>query len=325
MKKNMCYLKNNFGATLIELIAVIAIIAILLMISVPAVIGIIDESRISVDAASIKTLNSSTNYYSLSEDIPLNQVFTGTSSDAERMQKLSNEGYLKSIPEPQQKDVQFCWNNNVLKWGLSTHLFDFSQLTKEDYIAAGLLFVNIDGWVYNAENGTITLPDNGRNLAFFELGKSTNENYSIFATAILGEGSRGGYGINFDTILDNTEDKNDTGYIFQFDRGYGDGAFLIRTRTDANEHHPVISIGARDLLGFSADQDDAYNAWWVQEHDIQLDVVNLDATTRQIKAYVDNQEVLSYSYTNELDPSDTIYSGLRGWHNESDFRTIDIK
>lgn len=316
---------NNKGLTLIEAIATIVILGIISAIVFPSVYSNIEKARAAADFSSLDALNSFTAYYAFEKGVTLDYVFDGFSTDDLRIQELVNKNFLNTIPEPKQKDVKFCWNNYLGIWGLSSYLFDFSKLREDDLIAAGMLFVNFSGWGYDEEDGKLVVPDNGTNLAFFELDKSIDEGYSIYVTGSLGEGNIGGYGINFDTLLDNIDDKNDTGYIFQFDRGYGEGEFIIRPRDDGDEQNPVINVSARNFFGLSEVDDATYEDWWVQEHEIQLDVSNIDAITRQIVASIDGQEILTYSYENELQSDDTVYSGIRGWANESNIKTIEVR
>lgn len=97
-----------------------------------------------------------------------------------------------------------------------------------------------------------------------------------------------GYGVYFRT----QDYKKPNGYIFQYDPGWGGGAFLFRKWVNGHELSP---FAVQRAPGFD---------WHGEDHNIQL-VVEGDT----FKAYVDGQEMLS--------ASDSTYSeggvGFRVW------------
>lgn len=120
--------RKNCGFTLIELIVVIAIIAILALILVPQVTGYIDNAKDSVDKANLKSLNTTTVLYGVSENC-ISTIFEGTSSDNERMNILVDKNYLSKPMETENDDNSFVWIESDNLWRLENSDGEIIPLT----------------------------------------------------------------------------------------------------------------------------------------------------------------------------------------------------
>ncbi|MEA3351136.1 MAG: Flp family type IVb pilin [Chloroflexota bacterium] len=127
----------------------------------------------------------------------------------------------------------------------------------------------------------------------------SGEDYTLtVGSANLSQGN--GYGIFFRA----QDYDRPEGYIFQYDPGWGGGAFLFRKWVDGHEIHP-----------FAVQRDSDFD-WHGEDHEIQVKVEG-DTYT----AYVDGEEVLN--------ASDSTYQeggvGFRVWdRTEVDFDDLSI-
>ena len=106
------------GFTLIELVVVIAIILILSTISMITISGYIEESQLTVDRTTIKTLNTVTRLYGIKQGAQKKDIFIDCDTNEQRFQKLVSEGLLSTIVEPKHKDSEFSWLINEQLWVL---------------------------------------------------------------------------------------------------------------------------------------------------------------------------------------------------------------
>ena len=108
-------LKNKKGFTLIELIIVIMIIAVLATIALLSVKNYTDQTKIAVDTANIKSLNSATSLYRIKN--PSSDPFISSSmTDEGLIQLLKNAGLIDGEIKPQQKDAYFSWSYDNQTW-----------------------------------------------------------------------------------------------------------------------------------------------------------------------------------------------------------------
>lgn len=126
------------GFTLIELIVVIAIISVLAAILIPAITSYIENAKVSVDFANVKTLNNITALYRI--DTTSSDPFMDETKDSEYLiQELVSSGYLKSVLQPQKEDAEFVWqisdqlwvyqNNTIQNNPVSVYLLTTSDYT----------------------------------------------------------------------------------------------------------------------------------------------------------------------------------------------------
>jgi hypothetical protein len=109
------------------------------------------------------------------------------------------------------------------------------------------------------------------------------ENYEIQVNATLRELRWGGYGIFFET------DETDTGYIFQFDVGFGSGELLVRKRENGKEDiRPVFRVKPKEA-GIKTRNGQSWTEWWESEHNIRIKVVGKSKKT--VSIYLDGHEI----------------------------------
>jgi hypothetical protein len=154
-----------------------------------------------------------------------------------------------------------------------------------------------------------------------------NDEYTIKTTASLPEGTLGGYGVFFDTTIDEKDNSKDFGYIVQFDRGTGDGAILIRTRWSGYEFNPVIVVkSSSDGIIPSKTENPE---WWTAKHELEIKVTSIDdaetANNRSVQVYIDGKHILDFDYESEVAGQDVKhYTGFRAWIGSNNYYGIAI-
>ena len=104
------------GFTLIEVIVVIAMLAVLAAIAVPRLMVVVERSQEAADIGTAKVLTDATAAYCAQRGTPMDEAFTGVSTDAARIQVLIDDGLIQEIPSPQQKGASFTWSADSAVW-----------------------------------------------------------------------------------------------------------------------------------------------------------------------------------------------------------------
>lgn len=318
LKNNMKLgdLMNNKGVTLAELLIVIVVMGIIAAITAVSVSNIVGDSKIKVDTFNLSTLNIVTERYSY-DNVPVNNdIFNRFSTNDERISELKVKGYIEGSVKPQQSGAYFDWDVDNQQWVLvggevissiviDSIDYDFSEKTGDDFSDLNTKSINHDKWELD-ENGDLVNQSGQTNL-FIPISK--NE-YTMEVDASLSEGTSGGYGIFFDTILRKDNPKKDDGLILQFDRGYGSGAIIVRPRSNGNESSPIFVLkeSQSDLIPSKY----ADPSWWTSEHTIKIDVTNISVDERNAKFYIDGNFIGEMTYDNKI-AGETVYTGFRGW------------
>ncbi len=319
---------NSKGLTLIELLIVMVITGIIATFAITAFGDTITNSKIEADSHNLMVLNKATYKYATTLTVT-DDIFDGLSNDEVRISELISSGFIDRKVEAQQESAYFEWNITNQKWTLnggelsdtyfdvSLESYDWSSHTIQEAQGNGVVSSNIDKW--STDDGLLE-NDTGQSNLFMPI---TRETYTITVTAALTAGSNGGYGIFFDTTLRDGDPDHDDGYVFQFDRGYAEGAMIVRPRNNGRESRPIWSLRANrtDLFPSESENPD----WWTETHTIKIVVSNVDDTTRKATFYIDDELYGAIEYTNKLEDMQ-IYTGFRGWHRSpTEFHTIDVK
>ncbi|WP_176239125.1 type II secretion system protein [Mariniplasma anaerobium] len=318
------------AVTLVELLAVVVILGIIASIGILVIGNLISNTRTKAYRETVASLNTATENYILWEQITTEDVFDGLETNSDRISILFSEGYISEVTQP-NTPYSFVWDIPTQTWVLSS----------EEIIVIGSPEINYnfeeDSLTAVIEQGGVittgTFRDNGTSIStsygllFIDNNKS---NYTVTVNAELDDNTYGGYGIFFETLLD--DNNKDTGFILQVDRGYSSGEIIIRPRTDGKEQNPIY----RYPIGFDANGDfvvsggtkNNSNPWWSEAHDIKLVVGDItDATyNKQISVYIDDVFVFSKKFTSAITPSNVNgnQTGLRVWALETIFYSFQV-
>jgi prepilin-type N-terminal cleavage/methylation domain-containing protein len=321
---------SNKGLTLVELLIVIVVIGIIGGFTGVSVTNIVHNTRVKVDSRNVDTLNSVTANYANWNMITSSDIFAGLSTDEERMQVLISEGALSKTVEAQQNGASFEWDVTEQRWtlvggeyialdGVSNQTIDFSETTIQLLEDDGTRSIDIDDWTI-VEDGLIN--DINETRLFIPVG---DNEYTITVNATLSNNNNsGGYGIFFDTILENDDETRDTGFILQFDRGMGSGEIIVRPREGGSESNAVERYRSNELDFIPSKYDDP--DWWSSTHEIEIVVEILNESTNQATFFIDGNKLGEFQYnTDHLDGSQ-LYTGFRGWNsNPTTFDSLTIQ
>jgi hypothetical protein len=178
-----------------------------------------------------------------------------------------------------------------------------------------------EDWDVELVNGSYVFTNDGgggEKRVYFE---NSYDQYSLTSNIQLDDFSYednpnlNGYGVMFETVTN--ENGVDSGYIFQFDAGYGDGEFVFRTRTDGNEVSPFMTIDPSDVIN-------DYNSetFWSEQHEFKIDVEKVNSTEKIFRVYVDGYEItkdenLEDITINSLQEEEDGYIGFRTWGGDN--------
>lgn len=211
----------------------------------------------------------------------------------------------------------FIYNINLETEHLS---IDFTDITMEEFMAYSPISNDIDKWDTTLNEPLTHGTYGGESLLLIPI---EQDEYTIIVNAQLTnpDSTSGGYGILFDTIAEE-DASNDSGYIFQFDRGYSRGSMVTRERVFGSERNPNWSYIADNELFPDKYQDPD---WWTDLHEIKIEVSNLDETTRTATFYIDGELYGSITYEDTI-TDEQVYVGFRGWSNSStEYYSIEVK
>ncbi len=315
--------KWKAGITVIELLAVLVILAILALVLVPTLTGLIERTQINANQANINTLNEATRLYRMGESISGLDVFSGTTTDSERINVLFSTGYLSKLVQPMPPYPLYEWDILEQKWVLGDPMnpidppltdYDFDTVRLTDMVSFGSTIpvgsFTDHGQSLQSSGGLMYIPN-------------PKETYQIFLDAqILSEGTNGGYGILFDTIVTNPSTQSDTGWALQIDRGYTGGEVIIRPRIDGVEQSPVVRFGIRfDALGqwtLTGGVKDNTNPWWTETHTIRMEISVVDPmlSQKKIRVWIDDVFLFEHVYVSDVfgSTAQSNVTGLRTWN-----------
>ncbi|MBI9010556.1 MAG: type II secretion system protein [Tenericutes bacterium] len=325
-------LRNKNGITLIELVAVLVILGIIAAIGFFTIGDTIFNARVRSYEVTVSSLNEATEFYALNENIYTEDIFDGYDSNSERISVLFNTGYLTLLPQP-VAPYSYIWDVDAQEWQLESE--EIIVIPEEnvgyDFESERLVQVIEEGGVIASGSftDTGTSIDSTYGLLFID---NNNETYTVAVTAALTEGTNGGYGVFFETKLNDA--LKDSGYIIQFDRGYNNGEIIVRKRTDSKEGNPLYRYSVR----FDDDGDGDFNPtsgtknnqnpWWTETHEFKLVVeLNEDITLNKIVSlYIDNIFIFEYAFQSGIlaGEENLNQTGIRVWRDNTKFYSIEI-
>lgn len=203
---------------------------------------------------------------------------------------------------------------NIANWLQTGTTYDFENITIQDLKDDGAQSKGFNDWLIS-ENGLY----NSRNYGTLLIPNQEAE-YTISATTTMDDTTNGGYGIFFETYLNNVHSIKETGFVLQFDRGYASGAIVVRSRENGKEQSPVWVLKHSDTDLFSATYEDP--TWWSSEHTIDITVEIVSDTEKEATFYIDSIEIGSYVFTYVT--GQTMYTGFRAWSAAAYFESLTI-
>ena len=319
-------LNNRLGLTLIELVVIIAVLGIIASIAVPRYSSFTEHARIAADLATIRNLNSATTLYRMSA--PSDPFLDETNNSGELMTVLVDGGYLSSIPAPQQQFVEFNWSYDNKLWMNSvfavvdnplTH-YNFSTMSKGDFLFNS--WGGGGGTTWSVNSNGLSVTGTGNNDLLF-LGNKKSE-YTLTTTFRLNENpqNNGGVGVFFETVLNGDSDNRDTGYILQFDRGFGE--VVLRKRVNGSESSSqgaelLARIGNRSTstIKNATIPDKSNNTWWESEKELSITVQESGTAGKKLLTVKLNGETLMSNFEIDSDiEAINNHAGLRAWNNQ---------
>lgn len=314
------------GFTLIELIVVIAVMAILSAVAVPRIFSILERSRISADKASLKTLNTVTSVYRITNES--DDPFEDRDNTSEvLMGYLVDSEYIPRAVTPQKTDAEFIWDFDTEVWLYSIYLMSgnplskyiFSQMSISDFVFNAWGGGDRNTWSVNEEGIYVTGENNNHQMFF---GNARSE-YTLTTKFKLDDnpGNHGGLGIFFETVIDSSNENRDTGYILQFDRGWSE--IVLRKRVEGSESNSddmlLARIGDRSssTIKNSSIPWRENSEWWESEKEISITVKESgNPGEKLITVTLDGENILSdFVIESDVQPGNN-HTGFRAWNNQ---------
>ena len=273
------------GFTLIEVMLVIAIIGVLTSIAIPSMAVYSERARKVSCLANRRNIENDAIARFAENQSP--------ASDINSEYKCPGGVYVWLITDPE--------NPGYPKVGCSIHYASLPSLSAEDALFSSD-FNNMNGFTslvgsWENKDGTLVPTGKGENRIVY--GDKNWKDYEINVNADISKGK--GYGIYFRA----DGNKNISGYCFQYDPGYGKGAFLVRKVLNGKEKSPVVRAWIPDSFT-------VYN----QSHGI---TITSEGDHHVIK--VDGQEIFDFNDSTFSSGS----AGLRSWGNSAvEFQDVTV-
>jgi len=307
---------NKKGFTLIELMIVLAILGILTLIGVIHYRNIKSEAekRACIETR-IRVIKRWKMNNQIDDEVELKDVLDNNLNKwFEKTPKCSSDG-IYSV-DKEKKCIECSKHGKVFYDFLFGNIdFDFSAI--ED-------MSSIDKWIsgitgkndWEIKNDRLINSETGQRRILFY---NSFDEYKIELTAKVDKKVSGGhgYGISFETSTD--KDAKDTGYIFQFDPGYGVGEFIFRKRNGSKEENPFERISLAEA-GFSNDFD------WYKEHKVEIRVINTENNKKKVSVFIDDKEITKGTEVLIDSMEDATNSiGLRTWgKTQAEFENLSL-
>jgi prepilin-type N-terminal cleavage/methylation domain-containing protein len=335
------------GFTLVELMVVVAVLGILVAIAVPIYSSSTEAAKIATDEANLRILNSASVMYRIDSGFIDGDLFVGIETDAQRIQKLVELNYIAVPVKEQHPSHRFAWDIRAPAeggqlWRMDGSVnpdgpvtgsikYNFTMLTEEQINSFVNRWSDERPWIFDPTLGLKAGPYKvgvKEHLLFHE---NPYEEYVITSNIALGSGNDGGYGIIFESALNN--EIKDTGFIMQFDRGYDPPNIIIRPRENGSEKGSVYNYVSSTNTSLPARE----SSWWAEEKNVVLTVSKLEqqgnkGENKQLHTIItspSDPKVIEFTWTFKSSVSEeTNNIGFRTWRSGSDngvFKDLEIK
>ena len=284
-------MKRRPAFTLMETMLSVAIIGVLAAAVTPKVVLAVRKSKISQCAANRAVIEQAETRYRIEHDKTPSASIT----------ELKDGRYLDRVPYCTAGGVYIWVSTSAAVVGCSMHYWPFepaasqAPLFSSDFSSMSMIKVLSGKWVI-AHDVMKNIGDGEARVAF---GDNGWKDCHLTLSATLNSGR--GYGVYY-----RSDGKAAiSGYVFQYDPGFGHGAFLVRKVAAGVESPPIASVGIP--AGFPV-----YDV----PHQIRISAVGDEQNI-----FVDGNKVLTLT-----DPTFSYGSaGLRTWDNtRAEFDSVTI-
>ena len=300
-------IKNRNGFTLEELMMVVVILGILIAIAIavyPTLAG--KAATTTCEANRYQAIRAFQRLQYTEVDLVLEDMLNDTDHKYFMQDIVCPEGGVLTVED----NTIVCSIHGAAFIDASSsasYRYDFANMTTEELEALKAIIIthDRDEWDVMLVDGRLVLTNDslGENRVFFPL---ELDEYTILTNIQL-EGSNG-YGIMVEAITG--IDANDSGFIFQFDAGYGSGEFVFRERSDGREYSPFARIKPEDVIpGYDPD------TYWNEEHEIEIDIFEYSETQNQMVVRIDGIDITAGEtiLVDKADDEAQNYMGFRTW------------
>jgi general secretion pathway protein G len=322
--------KKNKGFTIIELLVIISVISILAAAFLPRLTGVIDKAKIANVREEFRNLrNSMTIIYFGNNEYPEDiEKIKKLELASENMLRGPNEEYYDyTNPDNNTQNYRFGYyfekldkililENGIIYWA-SAFEHDFA-----DYDDSFLAALDLSTGSWNAGEESI-YTDGGEAKIFME---NNNDEYTLVSNAKMTSLNSNGYGIFLDTQLESNDPNNDSGFILQFDKGFGGGEVILRPRITGSEQGPGdqrLDLDESISQYLSNNSDKTEEDYWHDEHEIKMEVRRVTAEDKEVDVYIDGLMVGTLEY--ESEELENAFTGFRTWGSRTDFYNLDIR
>lgn len=214
---------NSRGFTQIEIMIVIALIGTLASIAIPQYSSYVETARSTQCLANRYYIEMGEQGYYLEHGKPNLHIDESFSCPSGGL-------YIWAVTDPTRQDYP--------KVGCSVHYFPSAKtsVTENADVLFSSNFSDMNGLnpltgKWKVKKGALEPIGNGEHRLVFGDTSWTNYEATINATLTRGEG----YGVYYRS----DDEENISGYVFQYDPGYGRGEFLVRKVLNGKEEGPI--------------------------------------------------------------------------------------
>lgn len=192
-------------------------------------------------------------------------------------------------------------------------VLDFSTFSLNDFTFNEWGGGGGDAWSISGD-GLESTGASGTDLLFYPNPRSQ---YTLTTRFQMAFGSFGGFGIFFDTALNENNENRDTGYIVQYDRTVSE--ILVRRRVNGGEQTPLVRIGSRSTStvfnpNIPSNQD---QTWWSAERTMAITVREASPGFKTLTIRLDDDIILLNFLIESNVMANESFTGFRSWGNNA--------